>query len=189
MPSVESFKAKKPAKTKAASKSTAKPAAKLAAAKPAPSKTKQNAKTSSKPKRRLALEGMTMLEQDSTETIRVSVVDMEGKMDDQDQNLKDEVPGFQFGFPGSELIRNRFPQSVKLTEVIVDEWLKDGQFEKLPIEHPILEVLTQKGLRQAKEMEQKFFQNPAVEKAIVQALTVGFKVQNFWAETKKKIKK
>lgn len=207
MPSVESFKETSALKAKSAQKKNAKAAKSSASAKSASrlstpsvkkSATAAAEKTSAhskKPrtKRRLALEGMAIQE----EVTPVSVVDMDDatqmnqaqgakqKMSDSEGQPKDK--GYKFNFSGSDLLRSRFPKTVKLSEVVVDEWLKDGKFENLPIEHPIVEVLTQKGLRKAKEMEQQFFQNPKVEKAVIQALTLGFKVQNLYAEAKKKI--
>lgn len=174
MPSVESFKkeqTKRPIKAQPKKK-----AAKVASAIKAESK--------ARPKRRPALEGATIIDDNE----KISVVDMEAKMN-AEENPKDETPKFQFAFPGSELLRARFPKSLGFTETVVDEWAKDGNFENLPIEHPIVALMAQKGLRQAKETEQKIFANPVVERALVQAITVGFKVQNAWVDAKKRWKK
>ena len=204
MPSVESFKTGTALKAKKSHKVSSKAAQKgektssksSVAEKKASAAALEKAAAQAKKtrtKRRLALEGLSIQE----DVTPVSVIDMEeptptnsaqGAMntmsDTEDQN---KAKGYQFNFSGSELLRSRFPKTLKLSEVVVDEWLKDGKFENLPIEHPIVEVLAQKGLRRAKELEQQFFQNPRVEKAVIQALTLGFKVQNLYAEAKKKI--
>lgn len=196
MPSVESFKkeqTKRPMKAQPKKKTAAakvKVAAAGKAAAPAPAAgTARTSEAKARPKRRPALEGATI----SDENEKISVVDMEAKMNAEehsnDDSPKADDPKFQFAFPGSELLRARFPKSLSFTETVVDEWAKDGTFENLPIEHPIVALMAQKGLRQAKEAEQKLFANPVVERAMVQAITVGFKVQNAWVDAKKRWKK
>ncbi len=200
MPSLESFKKEQ---TKRPVKAQPKKKAVKVSAKVQP-KVEAKVEAKARPKRRPALEGATTLENGE----KIAVVDMEEKMNAKtnaqsnsqsntrtntrtsaDENLKDEDPKFQFAFPGSELLRARFPKSLSFTEVVVDEWAKDGNFENLPIEHPIVALMAQKGLRQAKETETKIFANPVVERALVQAITVGFKVQNAWVDAKKRWKK
>lgn len=58
-------------------------------------------------------------------------------------------------FFGSETLRERLPKTFQLAEAVATDWKKDGPFEKLPIEQPLLAFAAQRGLLKAKEIEKK----------------------------------
>lgn len=97
--------------------------------------------------------------------------------------------GYQFSFPGNDVLRTRFPKSVALAEAVVDDWINDGNFDELPLKHPLTSALTQKALKKAKSMEQKALTHPALEKAALQALSLGFRVQMKIGEIKGRFSK
>lgn len=58
-------------------------------------------------------------------------------------------------FYGSEVIREKAPKVMDLADTVADEWVKDGQFEGLPVGHPLAQVAAAKVLRKAKDVEKK----------------------------------
>lgn len=58
-------------------------------------------------------------------------------------------------FYGSELIREKAPKIMELADTVADEWVHDGQFEGLPVGHPLAQVVAAKALRKAKDVEKK----------------------------------
>lgn len=56
-------------------------------------------------------------------------------------------------FYGSEYIRERAPQVMDFAESVVEEWKNDGNFEGLPVEHPLAQLVAAKALRKAKDVE------------------------------------
>lgn len=58
-------------------------------------------------------------------------------------------------FPGSDLIRAKAPQVMDVADEVVDQWKKDGDFEGLPVGHPLAQIAVATGLRKAKEVEKK----------------------------------
>lgn len=82
-------------------------------------------------------------------------------------------------FRGSELLRARFPKSFELAEEVATQWIHGGDFENLPISHPLGQWAAQRGLLKAKSLEQKVVESPLFEKAAIQILTAGMKAQGF----------
>ncbi len=58
-------------------------------------------------------------------------------------------------FYGSEVIRQKAPKVMDLADTVADEWMKDGQFEGLPVGNPIAQIAAAKVLRKAKDVEKK----------------------------------
>ena len=58
-------------------------------------------------------------------------------------------------FYGSELIRQKAPKVMELADTVADEWVHDGQFEGLPVGHPLAQIAAAKALRTAKDVEKK----------------------------------
>ncbi|QDK44926.1 hypothetical protein DOM22_06995 [Bdellovibrio sp. ZAP7] len=58
-------------------------------------------------------------------------------------------------FYGSEIIRMKAPKVMEIADTVVDEWKKDGDFESLPVGHPLAAMAAGRALRKAKEVEKK----------------------------------
>lgn len=58
-------------------------------------------------------------------------------------------------FYGSDIIREKAPKVMELADTVADEWVKDGQFEGLPVGNPIAQMAAAKALRTAKDVEKK----------------------------------
>lgn len=58
-------------------------------------------------------------------------------------------------FYGSDIIREKAPQIMDLADTVADEWVKDGQFQGLPVGNPIAQLAAAKALRTAKDVEKK----------------------------------
>lgn len=58
-------------------------------------------------------------------------------------------------FYGSELIRLKAPKVMEVADEVVDQWKKDGDFQGLPVGHPLAQFAVAKGLKTAKEVEKK----------------------------------
>ncbi len=80
-------------------------------------------------------------------------------------------------FKGSELLRAKFPKTFELAEEVATQWLHDGNFEGLPIGHPLGQWAAQQGLTKAKKIEKKIVESPLFEKAAIGVLTYGMKAQ------------
>lgn len=110
-------------------------------------------------------EGETLAEK-RTEEALLSDLDGEGAASSEREPLRqslDEDDSFQDGssdkhrveFFGSELLRARAPKAFEVADAVVDDWVKDGRFEGLPVGHPLLQLAAQMGLRKAKDVEKK----------------------------------
>jgi hypothetical protein len=58
-------------------------------------------------------------------------------------------------FFGSELIRQKAPKIMDVADSVADEWVKDGQFQSIPVGHPLAQYAASKVLRKAKDVEKK----------------------------------
>ena len=58
-------------------------------------------------------------------------------------------------FYGSDIIREKAPKVMEIADTVADEWVKDGQFEGLPVGNPLAQMATAKVLRKAKDVEKK----------------------------------
>ncbi len=95
--------------------------------------------------------------------------------------------GFKIVFPGSDLIKNRFPRPFAVAEAVATDWVNDGRFEGLPLGHPLLQYFAAKGLQAAKDFEKKIANSPVTEKVAFKAFEVGLKAQATVGEMKTKI--
>lgn len=93
---------------------------------------------------------------------------------------QDKKPKVEIKFFGSELLRAKLPQPFDVAEAVATDWIHDGKFEELPIKNPIGQIVAQKGLTKAKEIEKKVLESPITEKVVMQAFTTGLKIQQFF---------
>lgn len=98
-------------------------------------------------------------------------------------------PKVEIKFSGSETIRARFPQPFDIVEAVATDWVHGGNFEKLPIDHPLAQYVAKTGLQKAKEIEKKVLESPVTEKVAMQVLTAGMKAQGLFEKVRSKIKK
>lgn len=75
--------------------------------------------------------------------------------DTQNFSRPEEPQKVHLDFYGSEMIRQKAPKVMELADSVADEWVKDGQFEGLPVGNPIAQVAAAKALRKAKDVEKK----------------------------------
>lgn len=67
----------------------------------------------------------------------------------------EEPSKVHLNFVGSEIIRQKAPKVMELADTVADEWVKDGQFEGLPVGNPLAQMAAAKALRTAKDVEKK----------------------------------
>lgn len=72
-------------------------------------------------------------------------------------------------FYGSEALRQKAPQAFELAEAVAEEWVKDGNFQKLPISSPLAQLVAAVGLQSAKRVEKKL-----EEKGVITMAKMGF---------------
>lgn len=58
-------------------------------------------------------------------------------------------------FPYSEAVRAKVPKAFDLAENVAEEWVNDGNFENVPLKHPLAQLTVAAGLRKVKEVEKK----------------------------------
>jgi hypothetical protein len=58
-------------------------------------------------------------------------------------------------FPYSELVRAKVPKVFDVAENVAEEWVNNGNFENIPVGHPLAQITVAAGLRKAKEVEKK----------------------------------
>jgi len=58
-------------------------------------------------------------------------------------------------FPYSEMVRDKVPKVFEVAENVAEEWVNDGNFENLPVGHPLVQITLAAGLRKAKSVEKK----------------------------------
>ncbi len=75
----------------------------------------------------------------------------------------------RLSFKGSDVIREKAPKVMEFADTVVDEWMKDGEFEGLPVGHPLAQVAAAKALRTAKDVEKKL-----EEKGVLAMARMGF---------------
>jgi hypothetical protein len=96
----------------------------------------------------------------------------------------DEHKKIEIEFPGSELIRAKFPLPFNVAEAVANEWVADGDFSTVEIPNPIAEALVKNGLKRAKTVEKKVLESPLTEKVAMKALTYAMKAQAIYAKVK-----
>ena len=75
-------------------------------------------------------------------------------VDDEFEKAK-ENEKIHLEFFGSDILRAQAPEVMKIADTIADDWVKDGDFDKIPLGNHVAEALVGKGLRKAKEVEKK----------------------------------
>jgi hypothetical protein len=73
-----------------------------------------------------------------------------------------EPEKFELNFPGSFLIKAKIPKAFDLAEKIAGDWVQDGNFESLPVGHPLAQILASKALTKAKSVEKKVLNSTPV---------------------------
>jgi hypothetical protein len=58
-------------------------------------------------------------------------------------------------FPYSDLVRDKIPGVFNLAETVAEEWVSNGEFQSLPVGHPLAQAVVGFGLRKAKDVEKK----------------------------------
>jgi hypothetical protein len=66
-----------------------------------------------------------------------------------------EPKKIQIEFPYSQLIREKVPKVFEVAESVAEQWVNDGDFENVPVGHPLAQITVAAGLRKAKEVEKK----------------------------------
>jgi hypothetical protein len=88
-----------------------------------------------------------------------------------------EAPKVEISFPGSEVLRAKWNRPFEVAERVATDWKNDGNFEGIPLGHPLAESIAAQGLKKAKEVEKKVVASGVIEKVATQALTFGMKAQ------------
>lgn len=73
-----------------------------------------------------------------------------------------EKPKFRLNFPYSYLLRNQVPKTFDVVEKVAGDWVNNGDFEGLPLGHPLAQVAAAKALTQAKKLEGKILSSTPV---------------------------
>jgi hypothetical protein len=110
--------------------------------------------------------------------------DTEASFEERPEGEKVEIHFF-----GSELIRAKFPKPFEVAEAVATDWVKGGDFDRLPIEHPLAQYAVKTGLQRAKEVEKKVLESPVTEKVAMQVLTAGMKAQSLIEQVRSRLKK
>ena len=71
-------------------------------------------------------------------------------------------------FYGSDVLRQKAPQAFDLAEAVAEEWIKDGNFQKLPLTSPLAQLVAAVGLQSAKRVEKKL-----EEKGVISIAKMG----------------
>jgi hypothetical protein len=58
-------------------------------------------------------------------------------------------------FPYSDMIRAKVPKAFEVAEIVATDWVNNGNFENVPVGHPVAQMTVAAGLRKAKEVEKK----------------------------------
>lgn len=78
---------------------------------------------------------------------------------------------FQLEFYGSEILRQKAPQAFELAEAVADDWVNDGNFQKLPLNHPLAQLVAAVSLKGAKQIEKKL-----EERGVFTLAKMGFEI-------------
>jgi hypothetical protein len=127
----------------------------------------------------------------------IKVVEVETMENNQEQQTQaqaeqisaqaEQVNKVEINFPGSEVIRAKFPLPFDIAESVATDWMNDGKFADLPVKHPLAKTMAQQGLLKAKEIETKVLTSPVTEKVAMQAFTYAVKAQSLFKEIKAKV--
>jgi len=138
--------------------------------------------------------GRDATEKQSSSAEEINVVDVDHQLEShpehqsEEQATSEHTEKIEINFPGSELVRSKFPQPFELAEAVVTDWVKDGEFKDIPVKNELAKSLAVQGLVKAKELEKKVMASPTTEKIAMQAFTYGMKLQSAFSDLKSKIK-
>lgn len=91
--------------------------------------------------------------------------------EEQKDQSSSEEQKIHLEFYGSEMIRQKAPKVMELADTVADEWVKDGQFQGLPLGNPLAQVAAAKALRTAKDVEKKL-----EEKGVIAMAKMGIEL-------------
>jgi hypothetical protein len=185
MPSISDFKAKNKGAAQVRPQSQ-------------PAKKAQTAEAS--PKRRPGRE--KQMSDTNVNTVKVVDVDLEVKPSESNNETNSSdahesthesghaqaKAGIEIHFPGSEILRAKFPQTFSAADKVATDWAQDGDFADLPLPGPA-QATAQMGLKKAKELEKKIMNSPLTEKITMQAFSSLMKAQNFFNQIKEKVQR
>lgn len=69
---------------------------------------------------------------------------------------------FQLNFPGSFILKAKAPKAFEFVERVAGDWIQDGNFESLPVGHPLAQILAAKALTKAKSIEKNVLSSTPV---------------------------
>ena len=105
----------------------------------------------------------------------------ETEMNSEGEHSEPAPEKIHLEFYGSEVIRQKAPKVMELADTVADEWMKDGQFEGLPVGNPIAQLAAAKVLRKAKDVEKKL-----EEKGVFAMAKMGLEYAKSEIEKRKK---
>lgn len=71
------------------------------------------------------------------------------------EGFPEPEPKVHIEFPGSFILRSKFSKAFETMDKVATDWVNDGDFEGLPVGHPLLQILAAKSLKKAKDIEKK----------------------------------
>jgi hypothetical protein len=87
--------------------------------------------------------------------VRAEAFHQDTPEENQSSSQSEEQQKIHLEFYGSDIIRMKAPQLMELADTVADEWVKDGEFQGLPVGNPIAQLAAAKALRKAKDVEKK----------------------------------
>jgi len=72
-----------------------------------------------------------------------------------DSATEEERQKIHLNFFGADIIREKAPKVMEVADQVADEWVQDGQFDKLQLGNPLADHFAGKALRKAKDVEKK----------------------------------
>ncbi len=87
---------------------------------------------------------------------------------ESDSIVTEETKKVHLEFYGSDALREKAPQAFELAEAVAEEWVKDGNFQKLPSLSPLAQLVATIGLQSAKRVEKKL-----EEKGVISIAKMG----------------
>lgn len=97
--------------------------------------------------------------------------EIETQSDEIEVTETEETKKVHLEFYGSEALREKAPQAFELAEAVADEWVKDGNFQKLPLLSPFAQLVATIGLQSAKRVEKKL-----EEKGVISIAKMGLEL-------------
>ncbi len=96
---------------------------------------------------------------------KLPVAEIETEVVESETTETEESKKIHLEFYGSEALREKAPQAFELAEAVADEWVKDGNFQKLPSLSPFAQLVATIGLQSAKRVEKKLEEKGVISMA------------------------